>query len=88
LRVFHDTPINTLALRRGELALYKGEPVEIEAVLGFDAVQIKDLVTGGRLEVEISHLSRRDGEASSATEQTDFKPTAKWREIAEFIRGD
>src|SRR5260370_4117941 len=76
--------INSLALRRGELALYKGQRVEIEAVLGFDTVQIRDLVTGGRLEVEISHLSRRDSEVDSATDQTDFKLTGKWREIAEF----
>jgi putative transposase len=77
-------PIHSLALRRGELALYKGQPVEIEAVLGFDTVQIRDLVTGGRLEVEISHLSRRDSEVDSATDQTDFRLTGKWREIAEF----
>jgi putative transposase len=77
-------PIHGLALRRGELALYKGQLVEIEAVLGFDAVQIKDLVAGSRLEVEISHLSRCDSEVDSATDQTDFKPTGKWREIAEF----
>jgi hypothetical protein len=77
-------PIHALALRRGELALYKGQPVEIEGVLGFDAVQIRDLVTGGRLEVEISHLSRRDSEVDSETNQTGFKTTDEWREISEF----
>jgi len=53
-------PIRSLALRRGEPAVYEGQPVEIDAVLGFDTAQIKDLVSGSKLEVAISQLSLRN----------------------------
>ena len=77
-------PIRSLALRRGEPAVYKGQPVEIDAVLGFDTAQIKDLVSGSKLEVAISQLSLRNTKVDNGAAQTDFDPTSRRRESAEF----
>jgi hypothetical protein len=64
-------PLRSLALRRGEPAVYKGQPVELDAVLGFDTAQIKDLVSGSKLEVAISQLSLRNTKVDNGAAQTD-----------------
>jgi hypothetical protein len=60
--------------------MYEGRAVDIEAVLGFDTAQIKDLVTGKSLEVKIPQLWPRKKEADSeiSCRDSDLTEELRW----------